>query len=110
MYNYKWFWEEFCKVQFGEIDRKHIETSTFDGVSVDWEMTFRHNLKLQRQKVAEKQREEKEREAMTVCPSCGKKLFTTKTYSRNVSNYVFSKCIGCGYNEQYGTELHPFKI
>lgn len=110
MYNYKWFWEEFCKIQFGEIDRRHIEMSAFDGVTIDWNMTFRHNLELRRQRDMQKQKEEKEKEGMATCPSCGEKLLSTKTYSRNVSSYVFSRCTGCGYSEQYGTVLHPFKI
>lgn len=110
MYNNKWFWEEFCRAQFGEIDKKHIEKSLFDGVTVDWELTFKHNFKLRKQRIAQKKQEERDMEAMTVCPSCGEKLLTAKTYSRNVSSYVFTNCIGCGYSEQYGTELHPFKI
>ena len=110
MYSNKWFWEELCCTQFGESYRKHIEMSTFDGTTVDWVMTFRHNLELRREEAAHKKKEEKEKEDMTVCPSCGKKLLTTKSYSRNVSTYIFDKCMGCGYSEQYGTELHPFKI
>ena len=84
--------------------------STFDGVTIDWVMTFRHNLELRRAEAARKKNEEREKDGMEICPACGKRLLITKSYNRNVSTYIFDRCIGCGYSEQYGTELHPFKI